>query len=120
MGLAEDFFGRLAGGCNHGLALAPAVLTSPHPPQPRPPPPGRPGESLLDSPFFYAPHASQHFGAREVWADERGIHHDKPLRVGGWGGGGGLAGDWWWQPEMTGRQKGQVPPPLPPQGGKDV
>ena len=32
-----------------------------------------------------------------------GVHHDKPLRV------GGVAGAWWWQPESPGRKRGVAP-----------
>ena len=37
---------------------------------------------------------------RWMWTDEKGIHQDKPLRV------GQVAGAWWWQRELQGRKMG--------------
>ena len=65
-GVAEGFFGRPGGEGHHGPTLGPRRPDWPPTPKPRPPPPGPPGESNLNSPFFYAPRASQNFGAGEL------------------------------------------------------
>ena len=106
--MAEGFLGGQGGGVHPRPAMGPRRPGRPPPPKPQPPPPRPPGESDLDSPFFYAPCASQNFGEGQVGMGGRG---GGPPGQTPTGGGGGVAGAWWWQPELPARKRGVAPPP---------
>ena len=92
----REFLGSRGGGGHLGPALRHSVLDGPNPPVMDPPSPS-PGELNLDSPLCAAPAHRVHHKVlgqgRWVWVDERGVHANKPLRV------GGVQGEWQWQPD---------------------